>query len=320
MRRLLGSRALRTAFALVAVALLLYAVATSWPAIRPRLRSLSPGGLSLSLALVVAGLFASLLSWRAVVADLGSPLAVGTASRIFFLGQLGKYLPGSVWPVVAQMELGTDAAVPRRRSAAAALVIYAVNIFTGALVAALTLPIAAAGSTAWSPLSVLALPAGLVLLHPRVVNPLLNRGLRMLRREPLEHPLTGRGLLAAGSWATTMWVCYGLHVLVLARDVGGTGVRLLPLAVGGFALAWVTGFLVVVAPAGAGAREAALVLALGGALTRSGALTVALVSRLLMTLGDLFWGGLALGRIGSARLRTLRARPPETARPAGPRP
>lgn len=313
MRRLLRSRWLRIGFAVLAVALLLYALASSWPAIRPRLRSLSPAGVVLSLALVVAGLFASLLSWRAVMADLGSPLQVGTLSRIFFLGQLGKYLPGSIWPVVAQMELGADAAVPRRRSAAAAVVIYVVNVSTGALVAALTLPLVAAGSVGWSAVSVLTLPAGFFLLHPRVINPLLNRGLRALRREPLEHPLTGLGLLAASGWAVAMWLCYGLHILVLARDVGGSGGRLLFLAVGGFALAWVTGFLVLVAPAGAGAREAALVLALSGALTRSGALTVALVSRLLMTLGDLFWGGLALGRIGLARLRALRARTPETA-------
>jgi hypothetical protein len=38
----------------------------------------------------------------------------GTA-RILFLGQLGKYLPGSVWPVLAQMELGKTYRVPRHR-------------------------------------------------------------------------------------------------------------------------------------------------------------------------------------------------------------
>ncbi len=40
--------------------------------------------------------------------DLGSPLPPAGSLRVFFLGQLGKYVPGSVWPAVAQMELGRD--------------------------------------------------------------------------------------------------------------------------------------------------------------------------------------------------------------------
>jgi uncharacterized membrane protein YbhN (UPF0104 family) len=50
----------------------------------------------------------------------------------------------------------------------------------------------------------------------------------------------------------------------------------------------------VVAPAGAGVREAALVLLLSGALTRPQATVVAVVSRLLFVLGDLGWAGVAL--------------------------
>jgi uncharacterized membrane protein YbhN (UPF0104 family) len=65
-------------------------------------------------------------------------------------------------------------------------------------------------------------------------------------------------------------------------------------ATGGFAVAWCAGFLLVVAPAGAGVREAALVLVLGGTLARPQAWVVALVSRLLFVVGDLGWGGVAL--------------------------
>jgi hypothetical protein len=40
--------------------------------------------------------------WQTILADLGSRLRLTVAARIFFVGQLGKYLPGSVWPVVMQ--------------------------------------------------------------------------------------------------------------------------------------------------------------------------------------------------------------------------
>ena len=44
----------------------------------------------------------------ATCASSGSPLPLAVARRVFLLAQLGKYLPGSVWPVLAQTELGRD--------------------------------------------------------------------------------------------------------------------------------------------------------------------------------------------------------------------
>ena len=59
---------------------------------------------------------------------------------------------------------------------------------------------------------------------------------------------------------------------------------------GAYALAWTAGLLVVVAPAGAGVREVALVAALAPVLDRGAGLAVAVLSRVLMTGGDLAWG------------------------------
>jgi uncharacterized membrane protein YbhN (UPF0104 family) len=70
--------------------------------------------------------------------------------------------------------------------------------------------------------------------------------------------------------------------------------RGLALAVGGYALAWVVGFLVVVVPAGAGARELVLVAVLAGTLPHAAVLLVVLVSRVLVTLVDLLFAGLGM--------------------------
>ena len=75
------------------------------------------------------------------------------------------------------------------------------------------------------------------------------------------------------------------------------------LSVGGFAFAWCVGFVVVFAPAGAGIREALLIATLSPMLDVGRATAVTLVSRLLMTAGDLITAGtaaaLARGRSGS---------------------
>jgi uncharacterized membrane protein YbhN (UPF0104 family) len=88
-----------------------------------------------------------------------------------------------------------------------------------------------------------------------------------------------------------------------------------------FALAWVVGLLVVIAPAGAGPREAALVLALAPVLSSADALLVALVSRVLMVVADAGAAGVAalLARHGGPPARDPADGPADaSATPPGP--
>ena len=229
--------------------------------------------------------------WRVLLAALGSPLEVRPTARVFFLGQLGKYLPGSIWPVVAQMELGTAHRVPRHRSASASVLTMLFCLLAGLLAALVTLPFApGARSYRWV---FLAAPVLLVCLLPQVLNRILDRLLRLARRPPLEQPLAGRAVVAALAWALVSWVCFGLQIWLLAIRLGAPDGRAALLSVGGFAFAWCVGFVVVFVPAGAGIRDALLVATLGPMLGVGKATAVALVSRVLMTVGDLITAGVA---------------------------
>jgi uncharacterized membrane protein YbhN (UPF0104 family) len=255
-------------------------------------------------AAVLAGLFANLLTWRAILADLGSPLPVKVAMRVFFLAQLGKYVPGSVWPVLAQMELGKQHGVPRNRSATVGLVTIAVSLVAGLLTAAATLPFTSAEALTHYWYGFLAIPLLGIGLLPAVANPVLDKLLRLTRRGTLESPLSARGMGVALGWALFSWVMFGLQVFLLAHALGADPGKALPLCIGAFALAWTLGFLVVVAPAGAGIREAALVVALAPVLNREEALLVALVSRLIMTAADVLLAGVTLLLTGRRRVVT----------------
>lgn len=309
-------RVLRPAVGTLVVVLVVLAVARNWSKVTPHLAELSAGWMLLALLSVVAGLYCTMLSWRALLADLGSPLPLRAALRIFFLSQLGKYIPGSVWPVLAQMELGRDYEVPRKRSATAGLVTIALSLMAGALVAAACVPfVDDVPAVAYAVL--LLLPIGAIGLHPPVFSALLNRALALIKREPLEHPLSRRGELRAFGWAVAAWVVFGVQAWAIARDLGTTRAGVLPVAIGGFALAWTVGFLVVVAPAGAGFREAVLAAVFAGYLPggRYGAaLALALISRLLMSLGDVVWAAIAI--VMSRGRRTALAGVPLTPREA----
>ena len=271
------------------------------------LARLSVGTVLLAFLAVMGGLLAAALSWRALLTGLGSPLPLAVAGRVYLLAQLGKYLPGSVWPVLAQTELGRDHAVPRTRSAIGAAAALVVSVVTGAVVgvACLALSATSAVRTYWyvAPVTVL----GVVLLCPPVLRRLLRLAFRVIRRPATDITVSGSAMLASAGWGFLQWFCFGLQAWLLARDLGGGGKDgLLLLSIGAFALAWVVGFLVVFVPAGAGAREATLVLVLGPTLGNGNALALALMSRVLMIVGDFVVVGPA---VLSARVHARRAAP-----------
>jgi hypothetical protein len=286
--------AARIGFSVVAVVLLIATVAREGTAFAQAVHQLSVAALLGSTVLVLAGLIAQMLSWRALFG--GEGLAVPSfraAAQIYYIGQLGKYVPGSVWAVVAQSEIGMEHRISRSRSAVVALGALAVLLVTGTGVAAATLSLTSPGSLRSYWWALPALPVGVCLLLPPVFNRLIRVALKITGRDGATEGIGGRSLLVSSAWALVMWGFFGAQAWVLTDALGGRSPNVAFICVGAFALAWVVGLLVVVAPAGAGAREAALVLALGSVLDRPEALVLALVSRIIMVVADAVLAGAA---------------------------
>ena len=180
---------LRLAVLVVFAGALACALAAQWGTVRPLLGQLSPASLAGALAAVLGGILATFLCWREVLADLGARLPVVAGARVFFLGQLGKYLPGSLWPVMAQMELGRDHRVPERASGSAVGVFLLVLVGTGLAVVAAAAPLLGPDAVHAYWLLLAALPLALLVLVPPVLNRLLALVVRLARRPPLPRPL-----------------------------------------------------------------------------------------------------------------------------------
>jgi hypothetical protein len=276
----------RLAFLALTLAAGAYAVAHQWTRVRSGFADLGPVPLVVALVPALGSVAAMMLAWRGLLATLGSPLRLRPAARVFFTSQLGKYLPGSVWPVVAQMQLGRAHSIPRARSVAAAALAMLISLATALVLAAATLSVAGGAEAAgywWAFAAVPVLVAG---LHPRVANPALRTIFRVTRRPAIE-PLTGATIAKTVARSLAGWLLAGAHIWVLAVALGAAPGRTLLLATGGYAFAWSVGFLIVFAPAGAGVRELILVAALQPVLDPGKATVVALASRLVTIAADL---------------------------------
>ena len=127
----------------------------------------SVGGAS---ALVLAGLGLTSVAWLALLRGFGHRLPGGIGRSVFFVGQLGKYVPGGVWSIGAHAHLARDHGVPVRVTASTSLTFLGLNLATAAAVVGV---VACAGVDV-GPLTrttgaVLCL-AALVSLVPAVVN------------------------------------------------------------------------------------------------------------------------------------------------------
>jgi uncharacterized membrane protein YbhN (UPF0104 family) len=271
-----------------------YAIYRERHAFVDTLREMGAGALVLSLLFGMAGVAATFPMWREVLHGLGVDLPWGTAARVFFASQLGKYLPGSVWPVVMQMEAGRARGASRRTMLGANLITTVMNCCVGLAVACLLLPLFDAHALTKYWWALLALPPLLALLHPRALPAVLDRLFALLGRAPLGERLPVRSGLRASAWSLVSWVLLGAHLAVLCAALGRTGATVLVLCVGGMALAVVLGVLFIPAPAGAGIRDIVLKLVLAVILTTSGqALAVVVASRVLFILADLILAAVA---------------------------
>jgi glycosyltransferase 2 family protein len=291
-RRILASRILRWGFVALTLAFGAWYIVEHWSGIHSGLDRIGLPVAFGALACVLAALVCTMLVWRALIGGLGSPLSVGVSSRVVYVGQLGKYLPGSVWPVLVQMELAAEHKVPRARAAAASMIGMCLSLLCALIVALVTLPFAHGLTRYWWGF-LIALPL-LICLYPPVLNWLLRLGFKILRREPPEQALSGRVILVAMAWYVVSWICYGLHIYVMALRLGIHPLSGLPLSIGAFALSWAIGFVIVLAPAGAGFRDVMRIAVLSTQMSVGAATAITLVSRVATTVADVLVASIAV--------------------------
>jgi hypothetical protein len=287
----LWPRLLGVAVAVVAMALCLHALTDSWPSVRTALRHAQLGWVAPAMVCAALSMIGLALQWWRWLRAFGLRPGPVDASAWYLGGELGKYLPGSVWTVLGRGELARRAGVARGPSYASTLLAYGTMCVAAAAVCGVAGPVMAlSGGPGWGwaflPLVVLA-PAA---VHPSLLRAALAVG-RKLTRGRLDAPVPSwPAMLRLVAWCAPAWLLLGSASLSLTQllhlDVSPTRIVLAAVA------AWVVGFLAVPVPAGAGVRELVFV-ALCGLPTASGA-AIALLSRTSLLLVDAVLGGSGL--------------------------
>ncbi|MFE7418611.1 YbhN family protein [Rhodococcus sp. NPDC057529] len=293
---------LRILVTLAIVVAVVFAVKSQWAEVRDTITQLDWWALAVSAVFVFLGMGAAVRAWQHALGALEHPIPAFDAARCYLVGQLGKYLPGSVWAFVLQTELVRRAGVSRANGFVAVLVTVGLSITSALVVGLLALPALFHISTVAAVAVIVLVPIALVCCYPPILTRLVNLALRILRRAPLHRQLTMHKIGRALGWCAVSWVLYGVHLWFLASSTSGFAVGTLVQCIGAIALGMCAGVLVVVAPSGIGVREAVVVAALSPFMDSGVALGLALASRLVFTLCEVLAGFVA-AVAGSRSLR-----------------
>jgi glycosyltransferase 2 family protein len=284
-------RAVQAVVGLSIVFLAIRALIRNWDQLRsqPLDWQLQPGWLLLSLVLIWLMYILLIFGWRSLLIGWGQRLDGWSAARIWVLSSLGKYIPGKVWAVAGMALLSQRAGIAAWAATGSAVVMQALAIGTGAAVAGLSgadvLESAKPGARA----GLLLLVAGAIvtvglLLWP----PFLRRLLRLASGQALgERQPAGKGIVIGIATNIVAWVGYGVALWLLARGLLPTSGLSLRLAIAVFTASYLAGFLALFAPGGIGVREGLFILMLQGPLGVGAATSLALASRLLLTVAEL---------------------------------
>jgi uncharacterized membrane protein YbhN (UPF0104 family) len=203
------------------------------------------------------------LVWPFLLRRLGTPVSFSWIG-LFFKGQLGKYLPGSVWQYAGRVSLARSRGVPAQRAFVSVVAEVAYSAIAAALASSLLLGSLAGTSIILGSVALLALVFAL-----RRASPLLAAG----------PPATGLYL--------AVWGLYGLAFWTTGRALFAVPVSELPRYIGVFALGWLAGLVAVFAPGGIGVREAVIAALLSTRLGQADAIVLAAVSRIVLSAVDL---------------------------------
>lgn len=250
--------------------------------------SVDAPSLALASVLILFVNFLTPLTWGLVLwLCLRERLPWLESLQIWYVSQVSKYLPGSVWNYVSRVYLCNQRGISSSTSILSMVLEIMLILLAQATVVLLSLPFWLEGTQNLLWVLVI-LPLGLIVLQPRIFNGLLSF---VARRSGVKDPPlvilkptvvgTTLGIYTFGA------IVVGVAFFFFVNSLVPLPLEYIPALAGIINLSLVVGFLAPFAPYGLGIREGLLTVLLGQYIPVPLAALIALASRLWFTAAEL---------------------------------
>jgi uncharacterized membrane protein YbhN (UPF0104 family) len=269
-------------------------LATQWGKFESRLPHIQFGWewISAATALILITYALLIEGWRRILVAWDSHLGFVDAARIWFLSNLGKYVPGNIWSLTAMGVMARKRGLSAIAAAGSSVVMQTVSLATGTAIVMVT-GATLLGQPVLVGAAVLLL-VGILLSAPRFLPPLVSWVGNLLGREIAPPSVPAASIWTAAVASALSWLFYGLAFQLFVRGLLGAAPGEMSSYIAVYTAAYILGFISPIAPAGLGVREftlAAFMTQLGLANEADAAL-VAIAARLWLTIVELVPSGL----------------------------
>jgi uncharacterized membrane protein YbhN (UPF0104 family) len=261
----------------------------NWNQVREASFTLHPFPLILSILIFAFSYFIQIWAWYLITLKLKIALSASETLQIWFYSQLGKYLPGKIWLFLGRVSYYASRG-KSKKSISVALYFEMVTVIVGGsliFLAALLMfkeigPFYSGRQISWLVLAFIIL--AFILLHPRVLQKILNWTLAQFKKEPIYLSISYSDILWILFVCIVAWVVGGIGFYLFVDSVYSVSSRYILFLTGALAISSTLGLIAIFAPSGLGVREGALVYLFSFMMAAPVAVIISVLTRIWMTL------------------------------------
>ena len=277
------SSLLGIAIGIAGVAFVARTLISKWDEVSDAFSQVDAINLVLSLLLGLAAMTSIGWIWVTMIVARSHNVRHRNAMSWYFTGQLGKYVPGGIWPIVGRAELAVRNGIPRIDAYAST----GLSLVTTYAAAVVTIGIGAAATTGHRLIAIL-IAIALMAAYASFLQPSLRAVIIRVasRISSSASSLTDpQRLVRLTVLHIPAWLLMSLSTSVTATAFGANiGIADMLFIT---STSWLAGFVVVGVPGGIGVREAVFTSLAGGIIGTPMAVSLALMSRVVFIAVDL---------------------------------
>lgn len=242
---------------------------------------------SVALHILAFTLFAS--TWCILMRAFGHHITIAQGFKVSYVVNLGRYIPGKVWPILGQVYMLRKINVTQEEAITSwgiATILGLPGAFLAGFIAMgfhpQMLQQTLGDNVGWGPIAAVVVTIGgsfLLALAPQKTMLPVNFLLKLLGRKPVELKLTMKVIFQVYGGYFVSWVFYGIAFYTFVRSIVPDAPVPPVAAMGAFVMAYIIGWLALFSPGGIGVRELVLISVLSPFMGTAAASGIAVAAR-----------------------------------------
>lgn len=260
----------------------------SWTTVKSSLNHINWGLLFIAWLFFLVYFLMRSIAWRLVLKILGINIGIIEATRVWFLSEFSRYIPGNIWSVLGRVHLSKEHGIAPAVTLASMLI--EIIFLVGTALVFLTIfvmlwPYSYASSFRW--LFIFAVPLIVILLSPNLVTKTINWVLIKMKKTIISFQFNRLQLFIVFITFATSWAAYGVASLVVMNSITPVGSISIFWLISSFVVAWLVGYLSFITPMGLGVRESVIIAILAPFINIGLASLVAIFTRVWLIVSEL---------------------------------